>query len=356
MDFHASDVHAPELGHVVEHHVLLRHLEHQLDIESQLDILRSSVSTYDRSSNVVTLTNGQRLTSALVIAADGGQSFIRTKSGLGTWGWTYDQKSVVAVVKTDDCHDSGSHHHPAYQRFCTTGPIALLPMRDGFSSVVWTCPTEMANSLVRCDPQAFLEALNHALQDLPRSTSSHFLETAMNSVLAASQLSQATTSTAFPSPPHISQLSSTSRASFPLQCQHASVYAKPGVVVVGDAAHSVHPLAGQGLNLGLEDVKSLARVLGEGVSRGQDVGCLGLLESYERERKAKNVAMSLVMDTFTRLFGAEDAGSSSSSLLQKLFRTSRNLGLGLFNRSGPVKQQVIRVAMGTTSATSVRQS
>lgn len=342
VDFHASEVDAPVLGHVVEHQVLQRQIAHQLEhvSSSSMEHLPFSVSAYDPESNLITLTNGQELTSALVIAADGGQSGIRSKAGLGTWGWEYDQHAVVAVVKT-----TSTTNHPAYQRFLSTGPVALLPMRDGYSSIVWSCPTEMAARLTSCDAREFLTTLNHALHDVPTSTMSTILnpiEDAMNTLLAASNLSAQEENASYPCPPAISELVG-SRGTFPLVLKHASTYAKPGVVVVGDAAHCVHPLAGQGLNLGLADAEALSRILAQGVERGQDVGSIVLLEAYEKERKVKNIAMSLVMDTFKRLFGATDEHGSS---LQQLFRTSRNLGLGLFNRSGPVKQQVIRIAMG----------
>ncbi|KAF0685673.1 hypothetical protein As57867_022405, partial [Aphanomyces stellatus] len=164
----------------------------------------------------VHLEDGRQIRSRLVVAGDGGKSMIRSLSGLGTWGWSYDQQAVVATVKTDEIHTT------AWQRFLPTGPIALLPIRDGYSSIVWSTTEAHAMELKGISPDEFVAQLNETLS--PRRP--------------------------VPSAPQ-GHGAVGRRVSFQLKLQHATRYAKSGVALVGDSTHSIHPLAGQGLSLGL---------------------------------------------------------------------------------------------------------
>ncbi|KAF0690631.1 hypothetical protein As57867_017929, partial [Aphanomyces stellatus] len=249
----------------------------------------------------VHLEDGRQIRSRLVVAADGGKSMIRSLSGLGTWGWSYDQQAVVATVKTDEIHTT------AWQRFLPTGPIALLPIRDGYSSIVWSTTEAHAMELKGISPEEFVAQLNEALTK-PSETPSppqipllgNFLQgihAAAQTVLAAGALADP-----FQAPPKATEAVGR-RVSFPLKLQHATRYAKSGVALVGDSAHSIHPLAGQGLNLGLADVTSLGGLLADGVRGGVHLGDEIFLQNYENDRKKANITMALAMDGFKNLFG-----------------------------------------------------
>ncbi|DBA01762.1 TPA: hypothetical protein N0F65_010172 [Lagenidium giganteum] len=348
--FDAKKAGREHLGHVVESKVLVNALHERMnelaastsDPEPLKLYCPAKLKTFQRPSTVsytskIGLADGTRMEADLVVAADGANSIVRTLSALGTWGWEYDQKAVVATVKTDVANTT------AWQRFFPTGPVALLPMRDGYSSVVWSCSAEMAEELTAMEPEEFVAKLNEAFF-APSSTPvpPNFpglpilselvkgVDHAVNTVMAAAALTDP-----FVAPPKPVEVVGR-RFAFPLKMKHAVAYVKPGVALVGDSAHSIHPLAGQGLNLGLADVQSLSNLLVEGVKTGEALHNQFFLKQYEEDRKRANVTMAMAMDGFKRLFGPSPDAVG----------VARNVGMGTLNAVEPVKNLIMRYAMG----------
>jgi 2-octaprenylphenol hydroxylase len=197
-----------------------------------------------------------------------------------------------------------SHQYTAWQRFLRNGPVALLPLQDGRVSVVWSTTPEEADKAIA--------ASNDELSDMLSEATDHVL----------GQL--------LPEGP---------RGSFPLKAQHANNYVLPGLALVGDAAHAVHPLAGQGANLGLADAARLVNVLDEAIGNDEYPGDMPVLRRYERARKGANQTMLYFIDSLNRLFLSE------SDSVAKL----RGSGMRLFNLSGPIREQAVHVALGLSA-------
>jgi 2-octaprenylphenol hydroxylase len=241
-------------------------------------------------------TGTTALTASLIVAADGAQSAVRAMAGLGTRGWAYDQHAVVAIVRPARHHDD-----TAWQRFLPTGPVALLPIDDGRCNVVWSTTPEQAAELKAMPDDAFCRALTGATQ----ARLGDVRETGPREV-------------------------------FPLRLQHAENYVETGLALVGDAAHAIHPLAGQGVNLGLLDAATLADVLAQARGRGRPLGAMATLRRYERARKGANLAMLGAMDVFKRLFCNANPA----------LHLARNLGLKATDLAAPVKHAIMRRALG----------
>ncbi len=231
-----------------------------------------------------------------MVGADGADSRVRALAGIDEHRREYDQEAVVATVTTER-----SNPAIAWQRFLTTGPLAFLPLADGRSSIVWSTGPAEAARLVELPEDEFRAVLGEAF------------EHRLGAVTAVGR-----------------------RARFTLRRAHAARYVGPRLALVGDAAHVVHPLAGQGVNLGLLDAATLAEVLLQGRARGCDLGALALLRRYERWRKGENLAMLAALDGLKRLFGA-----SAPPL-----RWARSAGLSLVDRFPPAKRFFMRRAMG----------
>ncbi|KAH9312674.1 hypothetical protein KI387_027709, partial [Taxus chinensis] len=269
----------------------------------------------------VELNDGRCLHARLVVGADGGHSQVRSMAGLQTSGWEYKQHALICTVELE------TENQTAWQRFLPSGPLALLPMGNKFSNIVWSTTPEQAAQLKRMTETEFVQAVNSALEHecgphLP-SRISRILE-GIPSISEPFQI-----------PPRVIGLS-TERMSFPLSLMHAHAYASNRVVLVGDAAHTVHPLAGQGVNLGFGDAAELARILNEGILTGSDIGEISLLKKYERERKLVNLPMMAILDGFQRIFSA-DFGPVN------ILRAAAFNGVQFL---GPLKKQVISYAMG----------
>jgi 2-octaprenylphenol hydroxylase len=244
------------------------------------------------------LADGRRLGSRLLLAADGSTSPTRGLVGITTAGHAYHQDALVALVRTAD-----AHRNTAWQRFLATGPLALLPLPDGRVSIVWSATRAEARRLRALEPAAFGAALTEASAG----------------ALGACELASPI-------------------ASFPLQLQYALEYVRPHVALLGDAAHAVHPLAGQGLNLGLADCAALADVLA-GAAPGR-LGEFGLLRRYERRRKSENLLTATAMDGFDRVF------SNANPWLAAL----RARALGAVDKSPFLKREFARRALGPAAA------
>lgn len=299
--FDASEIGEPNLGHIVENSVILGALRERMASFENVSLVEGEFAslTPDPKRVRLTLADDRSLQAALVVGADGARSRVREAVGITTAGWAYDQHAVTATIRT-----SKPHQAACWQRFMPDGPLAFLPLSEpNLSSIVWSTSPERAGELLALEPSLFLDALQAAFGDrLGR----------MEAVGA--------------------------RGVFPLELRHADSYCRERVALVGNAAHAIHPLAGQGLNLGTLDAAALAEQLLAASHHHQDIGSLKVLRRYERWRKGDNVAMTAAMDGFKRLFGSDMAP----------VRWLRNFGLSLADSAVPVKDLLIRRAMGLT--------
>ncbi len=298
--FDSADVGEPDLGHIVENRVTQLALWECLERIECVDLMcPARVADYSLDTDYarLQLDCGDTLEAKLLVGADGRDSAIRARAGIDTRGWDYDQHALVANV----VHEL-SHEATAWQRFRNSGPLAFLPLADGRSSIVWSTSPELARELMQLDEPDFCgqlgEAFGHRLGGVTRSGP---------------------------------------RGVFPLRLQHAGHYVLPRLALVGDAAHAIHPLAGQGVNLGFMDAAELAEQLILASNNGRDLGGIQTLRRYERARKGENMAMLGAMDVFKRLF--------SNEILP--LRLLRNTGLNLAERITPVKNLFLRRALGT---------
>jgi len=261
--FSAAETAEPNLGHIVEN-LRVQWALHESPLLRGVTAVRSSLAglEFDADAARVTLEDGRRLACRLVIGADGSQSVARQLAGIGRSGWTYGQTAIVAHLQPDK-----PHRATAWQRFLPEGPLALLPLSDGRVSLVWTTTPDAATVLLDADDAEFSERVSVA--------SDH--------VLGKLKLSSA-------------------RAGFPLALWHARAYVQPRLALVGDAAHTIHPLAGQGVNLGFLDCASLVQVLADAVARGDEPHGLRTLRRYERWRRSENAVVLAICDTLNRLF------------------------------------------------------
>uniref|UniRef100_A0A0D9W167 Ubiquinone biosynthesis monooxygenase COQ6, mitochondrial n=1 Tax=Leersia perrieri TaxID=77586 RepID=A0A0D9W167_9ORYZ len=245
------------------------------------------------------LSDGQTLYSKLVVGADGSKSNVRQTAGIKTTGWNYPQSAIICTVEhitENDC---------AWQRFLPSGPIALLPIGDKFSNIVWTMSPEESLRHKSMSPEDFVKAVNNALDfgygPHPQSGS---LDYYMEKLFSDIGSTAASTKECFEVPPKAIEVVS-ERMAFPLSLKHSHDYVSKRLALVGDAAHTVHPLAGQGVNLGFGDAAALAKVIADGVSVGADFGDISLLKRYENDRKAANVAMAAVLDGFQKMYSVD---------------------------------------------------
>lgn len=294
--FDAAEAGAEQLGAIVEHAALAAALWQALP--AGIAELGAEIATARTEEGLaqLSLADGRILRARLLLAADGPDSPLRARLEIPTVGWSYQQQALVCHLRT-----ALPHAGTAWQRFLPSGPLALLPLADGRVSLVWSCDEALAAELMALSDADFALRLSVASQG----------------VLGA--LSE-------PTP----------RRVFPLRLLHAQDYHRPGLVLVGDAAHVVHPLAGQGLNLGLADVATLAATLAAAREAGRGWWRPRTLAAYARQRKAENLEMLALTDGLKRLFGNEEAG----------LRSLRNLGLGLVNRLPLAKPALLARALG----------
>lgn len=308
----------------------------QRNINTSLPSATEEVAKEKEDANVghglaqVELEDGRCLLTRLVVGADGARSKVRTMVGLQTLNWDYKQHAIICSVQTE------KNHSTAWQRFLPTGPLAVLPMGDSFSNIVWSTSPEKAFELKTMRDEDFAASINQALREdfgpFPSSTISGLLNDRFGSLWGGLTPSS---SEPFEAPPRINKCLS-ARLSFPLSLGHAYKYASHRVVLVGDAAHTVHPLAGQGVNLGFGDAASLVNVLSTGIEHGSDIGEVSLLNKYESERMFANIPMMAILDGFQRVFSMNFAPINAARAVA--FRAVQLLG--------PLKQQVISYAIG----------
>ena len=302
LHFDSADMGETDLGHIIENRVIVKSLHQRIKELPQIELLcpaKLENIEFNDDKASLTLEDKTELSANLVVAADGSRSWVRQQADIAVKGWDFDQSALVTTVKTEKYHQD-----TAWQRFLNTGPLAFLPLTDGYSSIVWSTSPDEAKRLIEISEEDFAIELEQAF------------ESKLGKVSSVAR-----------------------RAAFPLRLFETLNYVKPRLAIVGDAAHTIHPLAGQGVNLGLADVASLIEVTVEALNSKKDIGALKVLRRYERWRRADNRSMLLAMDGLKRLFGSELSAVKSL----------RSLGLDITNKITPLKNLIMQQAMGISN-------
>ena len=301
--FNCDDLGASNLGHIVENSVIIQALLAEIEALDNVDLIcPATICDYQNEDDSISvqIDDGRWLSAALLIGADGANSKVRQHSKVKTKEWSYHQEAIVATIETQY-----SNQQTAWQCFTPKGPLALLPLNNNGdlcrSSIVWSQESETAKSLMSLSDEQFCAELSRAS------------EYCLGDVVSIDK-----------------------RFSFPLIQRHAIDYVMPRIALVGDAAHSIHPLAGQGVNMGFADIEVLVEELVRARSRGNDIGDKLILTRYQRRRKPDNLAAMALMEACNRLFIAD----------QLPLRFLRSLGMSTLNKSGVVKNELIKLAMG----------
>lgn len=307
--FSAQEIHAPALGHIVENAVLLAALYERIAQSSNIDVVApvalSGLAPSDAQQRVgITLEDGRSISAALVVAADGANSKVRDLAGFQTKEWDYEHQAIVTTVKTTLPHGA-----TAIQRFMDEGTLAFLPLQHSaaasdsqqYCSIVWSVLPAYAQSLMAMNDADFAKCLQAAIEN--KLGKIEHLDT---------------------------------RFSFPLRQRHALAYVQPGIALIGDAAHTIHPLAGQGVNLGFLDAQVLAQEVRRTHAKHLAIGDLRFLRRYQRRRIGHNLGMMWVMEGFKRLFADQPLP----------LRWLRNAGMSGLDRTVIIKHQLMRSAMG----------
>lgn len=306
INFSSAEVRTTHLGHIVENSLAVRSVRTQMQKYPQIELLQpATVVTVNKpqascKTVKIQLNNGSEVYTSLLIAADGGQSAVRDLAGFATREWDYGQQAIVTTVRTEKVHE-----FTAWQRFMHTGPLAFLPLQNAgdthFSSIVWSADTALAQQLMTLNDTEFCAQLGRAF------------EYRLGAVEHCAQ-----------------------RFCIPLRQRHAREYIQPGIVLIGDAAHTIHPLAGQGVNLGLLDVAALTEEITRALLRDIPLNDLSILHRYQRQRLAGNLAMMGAMEGFKQLFG-------NRSLLVNLLR---NTGLRGVSSLPALKNFIVKHVIG----------
>lgn len=288
-----------------------------------------------RSWPVLTLSNGQKLGARLLVGADGANSPVRNFAGIESRGWDYGRMGVVATLQLEGEGWGGPNQKIAYQRFLPTGPVAMLPMPGNMATLVWSTMPDRAMKLKQLEPADFCAMVNAAFRlsmvDIDyMHTITEGQADEFNWRMQYSKVNEHEV------PMRVMSVQEGSVAPFPLKLRHADTYVTERIALVGDAAHTIHPLAGQGLNQGQGDVASLLKVIEASVETGQDVGNQISLEEYNAERYAANNAMLGVCDKLHKLY------SWQSGPVVPL----RSLGLKAVNQMGFLKGMLMNRAAG----------
>jgi len=313
--FAAGDIHCEALGHIVENAVLLAALHERLHGVSGVELLAPvSLESLERlpvpgpldadqSRTVLTLADGRSLRARVLVAADGANSRVRELAGFKLSEWDYEHHAIVTTVRT-----GLPHQRTAAQRFMDDGVLAFLPLQTApgvddqhYCSIVWSVLPERAAKLMLQSDVEFAGALEVAIESR------------------------------FGQIEHVDQ-----RFSVPLRQRHARHYVQEGIALIGDAAHTIHPLAGQGVNLGFQDASALASQLLQALARQDEPGSLQVLRRYQRQRIGHNLGMMWVMEGFKRLYADQALP----------LRWLRNAGMAGLDRTVLLKSRIMRSAMG----------
>ncbi|KAI9866523.1 MAG: putative ubiquinone biosynthesis monooxygenase [Trichoglossum hirsutum] len=284
---------------------------------------------------VVELANGRRLAARLLVGADGANSPVRAFAGIESRGWDYERHGLVATVQLEGEGWGGANEKVAYQRFLPTGPVALLPLPGKFSTLVWSTLPSHAALLKSLSATDFVAMVNAAFRLSPVDLA--YMHTQRQGQVEELLWRERHTNFDLQRiPQRIVGSQEGTVASFPLRMRHADTYIGERVALVGDAAHTVHPLAGQGLNQGQGDVQSLARAVEYAVAHGQDIGAQLSLEPYAADRYATNNLLMGVVDKLHKLYGVQ-----SGPVV-----TLRSFGLQAVDAMGGLKGFLMRQAAG----------
>lgn len=301
--FAAQEIHVDALGHIVENAVLLAALYDQLVQAPNVELVsRVTLCGVNKTAKGVSvrLSDERRLSARLLVAADGANSQVRTLAGFNTKEWDYEHHAIVTTVRTELAHRS-----TAIQRFMDQGVLAFLPLSEGdeqyYCSIVWSVLPDFAETMMAKDDAQFALALQGAIES------------------------------------RLGKIESVApRFSFPLRQRHATDYVQANIALIGDAAHTIHPLAGQGVNLGLLDAKVLAQEIVRAHQKHLPIGDLRVLQRYQRARKGHNLGMMWAMEGFKRLFADQALP----------IRWLRNIGMSGLDQSDMLKRHIMRTAMG----------
>lgn len=299
LHFDAAFLASDALGYIIANEDMRCALENTLALTDIARFQPSALKTFENDANGVRceLTTGEKITARLAVAADGANSWLRQHAGFTLKQNAEDESALIGTITLDQ-----PHHQTAKQIFLKTGPLACLPLSEpNTASFVWSLPEAEAAALLALPDALFQEKLTRAF------------ENRLGNVLTVKH-----------------------REKFPLCPQAATTYVKPGLALVGDAAHTMHPLAGQGVNLGLLDAASLVDVLCDALARGEDIGSHAVLRRYERWRRADNQPLLCGVDMIKRSFASEKSG----------WQLLRGQGMSWVNHTRLIKNQLAQYAMG----------
>ncbi len=308
IQFDSVELGVPELGVIIENNVLQQLLLETVKAADNITYLcpeeitgiaypqNTQENSKQLVASTITLSSGAQLTAILLVGADGANSKVREIAAIQRLQQFYGQQGLVCNVATSE-----SHQNTAWQCFMPTGPLAFLPLYNGYSSIVWSLDEDTAREYMALDDEMFKRVLAEAS------------EFKLGEITDVSQ-----------------------RFLFPLAHGHAADYVRPGLALIGDAAHSIHPLAGQGANLGIADAAALADVICTAKKAGRKWPALHTLSKYQRQRKGANRMMEMSMTGFKELFGNENA----------LVSEIRNAGLSLVDHIPALKYRIIKQALG----------
>ncbi len=304
IEFDSAEMGVPELGAIIENKVLQTMLLDVVQAADNItyfcpeDIVEINYKESDSEEAVsqILLSSGKKLITQLLVGADGVNSKVRATANIQQIKKSYQQQGLVCNVRTSE-----SHQNTAWQCFMPSGPLAFLPLFNGECSIVWSLDESEAKKIMTLNDDSFKNELAAAA------------EFKLGEIIEVSQ-----------------------RFLFPLSHSHVNEYVKPGLALIGDAAHSIHPLAGQGANLGIVDAIALAEIIGNAKEASRLWAALHTLKKYQRQRKGANQLMEASMTGFKELFG------NKNSVLSEV----RNAGLSLVDHLPALKYKIIQQAIG----------
>jgi 2-octaprenyl-6-methoxyphenol hydroxylase len=300
LHFDHDEIEEGPMGYMVEDRHLRRAFLEAMDAEPGITQIDGTVVAQDSGPQgaTVTLDDGRTLTARVLIGCDGRTSGTARRAGISRTGWDYGQTGLVCAI----AHEK-PHHGVAHQFFMPPGPLAILPLTGNRSSIVWSERTETAKAINALSDEEYLAVLRPRFGDF----------------LGEIELAGA-------------------RWAYPLGLTVANSFIADRLALVGDAAHGMHPIAGQGLNAGLRDVGALAEVLVQAARRGEDIGTAPVLERYQQWRRFDTATLALATDAFNKLFSNDNP----------LLRLGRDLGMGLVNAAPALRRGFLREAAGLT--------
>lgn len=301
MHFDHAEIEEGPMGHMIEDRYLRRALLDAMDEAEAITVMNGETvvaQDVDAQGVRLTLASGQTLTGRLLIGCDGKRSGTAARAGIKRTGWEYDQTALVCAIN----HDS-PHNGVAHQFFLPPGPLAILPLPGNRSSIVWSERSDRAAAFQALDDANYLEVLRPRFGDF------------LGDISLAGK-----------------------RFTYPLGLSIANEFIAPRLALVGDAAHGMHPIAGQGLNAGLRDIGALAQVLGDAEQRGEDIAAIDVLQRYQEWRRFDTASLAMATDLSNRLFSSDNP----------LLRAARDIGMGAINAVPRLRRTFIREAAGLT--------